>query len=111
MELTQVHYDLLRALALVQGDDTERLPSARDVGTKLLEIYKGKGGGHSWHSSPPWHGTSPMADELRREGLIEVDVGNATFHRPDQPARAAEQYWMGITEAGKSALAEVESAE
>jgi hypothetical protein len=52
-----------------------------------------------------------MADELRREGLIEVDVGNATFHRPDQPARAAEQYWMGITEAGKSALAEVESAE
>lgn len=111
MELTQAHYDLLRAIKSLQGDGSERFPSTPDVGARLLEIYKARGGGHSWHSSPPWHGTSPMADELRRGGLIEVDVGMATFHHPGQPVASAGQYWMGITEEGKTALAKAKAVE
>ncbi|MGD9959335.1 hypothetical protein [Nocardioides sp.] len=111
MELTQAHYDLLRAIESLQGDDSERFPSTPDVGARLLEIYKARGGVYSWHSSAPWHGTSPMADELRREGLIEVDVGIATFHHPSQPAASVDQYWIGITGEGRIALAKVKSGE
>ncbi|MBM7520059.1 hypothetical protein JOD66_005026 [Nocardioides nitrophenolicus] len=49
-----------------------------------------------------------MADELRREGLIEVDVGMATFHRPNQPTPSVDQYWIGTTEEGKTALTKAE---
>lgn len=52
-----------------------------------------------------------MADELRREGLIEVDIGMATFHHPDQPATSAKEYWMGITGEGRTALARADAAE
>lgn len=52
-----------------------------------------------------------MADELRQEGLIDVDVGMTTFHHPNRPTPSVDQYWVGITETGKTALAEIESAE
>lgn len=51
-----------------------------------------------------------MADDLSREGLIDIDVGVAAFRHTNQPAAPAHRYGMRITEEGKTALAKVESA-
>ena len=105
------HYEFLRAIKDLQGDGTDRSPATRDVGKRLLAIYKARGGGYSCHSSPPWHGTSPMADEPRRLGMIDVEVGMATFHHPSQPSPTADEYWLGLTVAGRAALAQLDSAD
>ncbi|GAA1778938.1 hypothetical protein GCM10009795_026290 [Nocardioides hankookensis] len=109
MELEARQYDLLQAVLDLQGDGDESWPSTEAAGLRLLEIYKARGGGHSWMSSPPWHGTSPMADDLRSLGLVELDVGMAEFRRPGDPANSPKMYWLGLTDEGRRVLADRDS--
>jgi hypothetical protein len=108
-DLTRDHWALLRAVLEEQGDTEDRLPSTRAVGERLLAIYKNRGGSYSWHATAPWHGTAPMASELETLGLLEYEVGMAQFHPPGVPTLAADEYWLRITDAGRSALADFEA--
>jgi hypothetical protein len=101
--LTLEQVDLLRAVDELQTEDTH--PSTKDVGARLLELMKARGGPYFWSASAPWHGTNPAADQLRNAGLVEVHVGMANFRRWGQPAESPQQYWLELTDAGRRALA------
>lgn len=101
--LTLEQVDLIRAVDELQTEDTH--PSTKDIGARLLELVKERGGPYFWSASAPWHGTNPAADQLRNAGLVEVHVGMANFRRWDQPADRPQQYWLELTAAGRRALA------
>ena len=109
MDLTDDQYDVLRAINDLQADPDDAWPSTVDVGSRLLEIYKSRGGGYSWHASPPWHGTNPSAEELPALDMIEVEVGMASFHQRGEPTPSVDRYWLGLTTAGRKTLAEHEA--
>lgn len=104
MELTSTHLDLLRVVH--ELEEPHRHPGTKAVGERLLAHWKERGGPYFWHASAPWHGTNPYADELRAEGLLDVHVGMAQFRRWDQPAETPQQYWLGLTDTGRQALAD-----
>lgn len=56
------------------------------------------------HRAAPRHGASPWADELEAMGLLEVDYGVAELGNADEPASVAEEYYLGLTDAGRVAL-------
>lgn len=104
MELTSTHLDLLGVVHELEEPD--RHPGTKAVGERLLALWKERGGPYFWHASAPWHGTNPYAGELRAEGLLDVHVGMAQFRGWDQPAETPQQYWLGLTDTGRQALAE-----
>lgn len=104
MELTSAHLDLLRVVRELEEPD--RRPCTKAAGERLLGLWKERGGPYFWHASAPWHGTAPYADELRAAGLIDVHLGMAKVRRWDQPAETPQQYWLGLTDAGRQALAD-----
>lgn len=105
MTLEQI--DLMRAVDELQTEDTH--PSTKDVGARMLDLMKERGGPYFWSAAPPWHGTNPAADQLRNAGLVEVHVGMANFRRWDQPAESPQQYWLELTDAGRRALAAMDA--
>jgi hypothetical protein len=107
MEPTPAQMDLLRVVAELETPD--RHPGTGAVGERLLALWKERGGPYSWHASAPWHGTNPYADELRIEGLLDVHVGMAKVHRWDQPTETPQEYWLGLTDAGRQALAKTKA--
>lgn len=108
MELTRAHRDLLRVVDALE--EPKHAPGTKAVGERLLELWQERGGPYAWQASAPWHGTHPYADELRTEGLLDVHVGMAKFHRWDEPAETAEQYWLSLTDPGRQALAAADPA-
>lgn len=118
LQLTQQHFDVLRAVRDLQedgraanggGDLEDFFPPASQVGQRLLEIYKARaqatGTPYQWFDRPPWHGTDPMAGELRHAGLLQVDPGIATARHAGRPAGWVDDYWLGLTDGGRQTLA------
>ena len=103
--LRQEHFDLLQAVHDLQGDDVDCLPSTTGVGQRLLEIFRTHPP-FAWSAQAPWHGTDPLARELERAGLLQVGSGMAEFHRPDQPVKPVEQFYLGLTDEGRRVLDE-----
>lgn len=103
MELSTEQIDLLRVVEKLQTADS--LPGTEEVGRRLVEMWKNRGGTFAWRDSAPWHGTDPYADQLDALGLLKVHVGMASIHRWDEPAKAASQYGLSVTVAGRQELA------
>lgn len=102
MDMTAEHLDLLRVVQELEGPDTR--PGTKAAGERLHQIWKDRGEPYAWLASAPWHGTAPYADDLRREGLLEVHTGMAKFRRWDQPVEPATQYSLALTDAGRQIL-------
>lgn len=102
--LHQEHYDLLRAVLDLQGDDDNRYPTTTDVGLRLLELFKAHPP-YSWTAYSPWQGTDPYAKQLERGGLLDIHYGIAKFRHPNEPIAPVQHYYLGITSEGRRILA------
>lgn len=105
MDLNTEQLDLLKVVRDMESEDL--VASTREAGLRLLQVWKNRGGAHFWTAQAPWHGTSPYAEELRAEGLLEVDGGMAHFRHPDQPSETVTQYRLSVTAAGRRLLNEM----
>ena len=103
MDLGAAHIAFLRLVAELDAAKIE--PRTRALGTRFLESTDAFETGGSPRTSAPWHGTDPIATELRDAGCIELCVARREFHDWTE-AYTVDEYAVTLTDAGRNALAE-----
>jgi hypothetical protein len=102
LDTEQLEY--MTSIAALQGTDDSLHPSLLDVSKKVHSERVKRREASLWMYQAPWHGTESVVRTLEKLGLVEVHVGAAQFHAPNEPASTAETYWVALTDRGHEVL-------